>query len=348
VDILERTFKAINHEEIYPVPVVIWDLAPWMPSMFDFDIKKYYLDFDLKLHTQLKLQETFPDAMFFPGLHPDYGVIVQPTAFGGEIQWMEGDAPFVHPCLKTYKDIDSIKPVDPNNDGLMPVVLKEWKRLWENVDQEIVERYGYLDGHAVCLGPSETAGLMLGYDKLFTGYYEEPNRVNRLLSIVTEETIKWIKYQEAINGRLKRLFVIDHLSSQISPSHYAEFYHPYIKAIFEEFSYSEIRLWHNEGRSNHIYDKIQGMGCNIYNFGEDKVAEIKSAIGDQICLMGNINGVKIVREYSAEDVKKVALECIRDGSRNGGFLLSGAGGLSAGTTVDKVQAMIDASLSYVR
>jgi uroporphyrinogen decarboxylase len=346
VEILERTMKAINHEEVYPVPVVLWDLAPWMPSMFGYDVKKYYLDFDLKLHTQLKLQDTYPDAMFFPGLHPDYGIIVQPTAFGGKVQWMEGDAPYVHPSIHSYSEIDSIKPIDPRKDGLMPNVLKEWEMLWQRVDKKYIEQYGYLDGHAICLGPSEAAGLILGYDKLFNGYYEETNRIKNLLSIVTEETIKWIKYQEAVNGTLKRLFVIDHLSSQISPSHYTEFYHPYIKAIFDEFSGAEIRLWHNEGKSRHIYNHIPSIGCNVYNFGEDPVAEIKAAIGDKICLMGNINGVKMVRSYDIATVKEIALSCIKDGAKGGGFLLSGAGGLSVGTTTDMVQAMVDASFSY--
>jgi len=47
LNILERTLNAINHEEVYPVPVVLWDLAPWMPSMFNVNIKEYYQNFDL-------------------------------------------------------------------------------------------------------------------------------------------------------------------------------------------------------------------------------------------------------------------------------------------------------------
>lgn len=348
MDILERTLRAINHEEVYPVPVVLWDLAPWMPSMFNVNVKKYYQDFDLKLSTQLKLQETFPDILFFPGLHPDYGVTIEPTAFGGRIQWMENDAPFVHPCLDNLKDIDSIKPINPKDDGLMPTVLNEWKLLREKVDSKIIEKYGYIDGHALCMGPAETAGLMLGYDKMFIGYYEDPARINRLLSIVTEEIIKWVKYQEEINGRLTKLFVIDHLSAQISPDQYREFFHPYIKAIFNEFNYAKIRLWHNEGRSNHIYNELMNMGCNVYNFGDDDISEIKKAIGGKICLMGNINGVKLSRDMDVEDVRVLTTKCIEIGGKNGGYLLSGGGGLSAGTTVEKVQAMVDASNNYVK
>ena len=348
MNILERTLNAINHEEVYPVPVVLWDLAPWMPSMFNVNIKEYYQNFDLKLETQLRLQETFPDALFFPGLHPDYGVTIEPSAFGGKIQWMENDAPFVHPSIETIKDIDKVKPIDPLNDGLMPVVLKEWRLLWEKVDRKVIEKYGYLNGHALCMGPSESAGLMLGYDKMFMGYYEDPARINRLLSIVTEETIKWVKYQEQINGRLQKLFVIDHLSSQISPTHYKDFFHPYIKAIFDEFYYADVRLWHNEGRSQHVYNEIKNLGCNVYNFGADDLAEIKNVIGDKICLMGNINGVKLAREYSVNKVSEIALECVKIGGKNGGFLLSGGGGLAPGTTVEKVQAIIDTSNSYTK
>ncbi len=37
--VLERLEKALNFEDVYPVPVAFWNLAPWMPSMLGVDSK---------------------------------------------------------------------------------------------------------------------------------------------------------------------------------------------------------------------------------------------------------------------------------------------------------------------
>lgn len=342
--VLDRVMKAINHEEVYPVPVVIWDLAPWMPSMFNVNLKRYYHNIEEKLAVFTKLQKTFPEVLFFPGFHPDFGVIVQASAFGGKIQWLDNDAPYVYPSLEKIEDVNKIKRIDPQNDGLMPKVLREWDYLLKKVDSKIMDEYGYVRGHAVCMGPAETAALVLGYEKLFYAYYENPKLVHKLLDIITEETIRWIRAQEHVTGKLERLFVFDHLSTQLSPALYDEYFHPYTKAVFEEFKNVPIRLWHNEGRSSHVFDRIKDLGCNIYNFGEDSLAEIKKSIGEHICLMGNLNSVKLTQQ-SVEEIKNSVIECIKIGGKGGGYLISGGGGLSIGTTVEKLQAIVDASFS---
>jgi len=345
MNVLERVMKAINHEEVYPVPVVLWDLAPWMPKMFNVNINSYYHNTEKKLAVFTKLQETFPEVLLFPGFHPDFGVVIQASAFGGRIQWLEDDAPYVYPSLEKIEDVNKIKPINPQNDGLMPYVLREWEYMLKNVSPKIIEKYGYVRGHAVCMGPAETAGLVLGYEKLFYGYFENPSLVHKLLDIITDETIKWIKAQEKVTGKLERLFLYDHLSTQLSPSLYDEYFHPYVKAVFDEFKYVPIRLWHNEGRSSHVYNRIRDLGCNVYNFGADCLAEIKEAVGDCICLMGNLNSVKLTQQ-SPEEIKNDVINCIKIGAKGGGYLISGTGGLSAGTTVEKVQAIVDASNSY--
>lgn len=345
-DVVERVMKAVNFNEVQPVPVALWDFAPWMPSMLGINATDYYRDVETKLKVQTEIQRLFPETILFPGLFPDYGVIIEAVSLGCEFKWLEDDAPFAMPCLHSAEDIKKLRPADPDKDGLMPVVLNEYKYMWKNADKRLIDEYGYLDGVAVAMGPAETAGLLRGYDGLFYDMFDNPELVHKMLEIVTESIMIWIRAQEKVNGKLKRLFIVDHLSTQLSPKHYEEFFHPYLKQIFTEFKDVEIRLWHNEGRSAHIFSRIPDLGCNIYQFGEDKVEDIKAAIGDRICLMGNLHSVKEVRNASEDEVYKTSLERLRAGAPGGGFLLSGAGGLAPGTSVEKVRAMIRATVDY--
>ena len=346
MNLLDRLNKAVNHEEVYPVPVALWDVAPWMPSMMGVNCKEYYQDPDIKLDVLTKLQETFPEAILFPGIFPDYGVVVEASAFGADIQWMEDDAPYAHGCLHEINDVLKLKQIDPSTDGLMPKVLEEWTYLRKNAQPNLIKDYGYFEGHAFTIGPIETAAMLRGYDKFFIDFFINTEMVHRLLDIVTEGIITWIKAQEKVNGQLNRLFIVDHVGTQLSPSHFDEFFKPYLKRIFQEFSYPQYRLWYNEGRSSHVYNKLPDMGFNIYNFGADPVADIKKELGDKICLMGNLDPVKVVQKKTPIEIYNVATKALEQGAAGGGFLLSGGGGLAPGTTIENVRAIVDAADTF--
>ncbi|WP_062280049.1 uroporphyrinogen decarboxylase family protein [Neomoorella mulderi] len=345
-EVVKDVMKAVKHEKTLRVPVALWDLAPWMPSMAGVNCLDYYRNVDIKLQVQMKMQEYFPEAILFPGIHPDFGVIIEASAMGCPIQWLDDDAPFAHKCLEKPEDVLKLKVVDPQNDGLMPQVLKEYKYMRQACDKKLLTDYGYIEGHAFSMGPAEIAALMRGYDGLFYDFYDCPELVHKLLTILTESIIKWLRAQEKVNGQIKRLFIADHLSSELSPSLYKEYFFPYMKQIFTEFSYAEIRLWHNEGRSEHIFQFIPDMGCNIYQFGADPIEKIKASIGHKICLMGNLHSVKEIRNASKEEIKNYALDRLEIGAEGGGYILSGAGGLAPGTTKEKVRALIEATFIY--
>ncbi|WP_028309156.1 uroporphyrinogen decarboxylase family protein [Desulfitibacter alkalitolerans] len=348
MNVVDRLNKAMNFEETYPVPVALWDVAPWMPSMFGVNCKEYYLNPDIKLNILTKLQETFPEAILFPGIFPDYGVVVEASAYGSELLWLDDDAPYAHGCIHEIDDILKLKQINPNTDGLMPRVLEEWSYLRKNAKAFLSKDYGYFEGHAFIIGPVETAAMLRGYDKFFIDFFINTAMVHKLLDIVTEGLISWIKAQEKCNGKLSRLFVVDHVSTQLSPAHFDEFFMPYLKRIFQEFNYANLRLWHNEGRSNHVYDKLTQIGFNIYNFGADPVAQIKKAVGDKLCLMGNLDPVKVVQKKSYQEIYDCAVEAIKQGGNGGGFLLSGGGGLAPKTKVENVRAIIDAAQNFKR
>ncbi len=70
---------------------------------------EYYFDVDEKLRLQQKLQDLLPQALILPGIFSDLGVIVEVSAFGGQIIWFEQGAPFIGEAIHDLKEIDSLK-----------------------------------------------------------------------------------------------------------------------------------------------------------------------------------------------------------------------------------------------
>ena len=90
----------------------VWDYAPChFGALGTFpDMIRYYFDIDLKLDYQLKLvTELFPDALILPGVFPDLGVVVEVSAFGGQLLWFDNGAPYMHPPVENLNDIDNLK-----------------------------------------------------------------------------------------------------------------------------------------------------------------------------------------------------------------------------------------------
>lgn len=345
MEALVRDFlDAANHKQPARVPVVVWGpSAPFVTAFTGKKVKDYYLDPKVKLQSHLAFLQIFPEVIAVPGIYPDFGAVGLPSTMGCPVTWLDNDAPVAHPLLADIRDVLSLKLPDPAVDGCLAIELKQWEYFWEHADEKFVEKYGYLDGAAFVLGPVETAGLMRGYTDFFIDLHYNPELVHKLLDMNTEVAIKYLHACEKINGRMKRLAVADHVPAQISPEHFQEFWLPYMSRIFREFSYAEIRLWHNEGSSKHVFSSLKNLGANVWHFGEDSILDAKKSVGDFLCLMGNVHPVNELAYGSYESVYAEARKVIREGSHGGGLWLSSGGGLAPDTLKTNLQALIDAA-----
>lgn len=335
---MKKFVTAIRHEETREVPVALWAGGPFLSGLVNCTAIEYYKDSELKLKAQLFAQHEFPEAILIPGIWADFGQAVEPSSFGCDILWREDTGPYLKPAFQDIHKVLYLRGINPEKDGLMPRVLKEYNYFWKKLDSKYIEDYGYLNGVAFSMGPVETAALVIGYEKFLLDIYDHPSLIHKLLNIVTHSIILWLKAQEKINGKLKRLFIADHLSSQVSPAHFEEFYLPYLKAIFKEFS-EAIRLYHNEGDVLHVLDKIPELGMNIFQFGVD-IERAKRTIGDNVCLMGNLDPVNLLLKGRPNQIIQECERCIKLAAPGGGYILSAAGGLARGTPKENVKTMV--------
>ena len=227
----------------------------------------------------------------------------------------------------------------------MPEALAQYRYMWEHIEPRYVDEYGYLQGFALCLGPLELAASLRGYGSIMLDFYDQPEKLHRLLEITTEAAIKWLHAQEKVNGQARFIIMVDHLPGNISVPMAQEFAFPYFKQVFDEFP-SAIRLYHNEGQSKHYLEFIPKFAGQIFHCGNVDLEKAKNIIGDQVCLMGNLNANEILLTGSPEEVKKVCIEKLRIAAPGGGYLLCTGGAMAPGTPKENLWAMVQASLEY--
>ena len=335
--------KGLEHIEPDKVPVAIWNTrcnlvhSPRVKKLLD-----YYQNSDIKLFSQLFPLNYFEDCLILPGVWPDFGVVLEASAFGCPVIWNEFNPPHAKNFMKDIKETKKMKSINPNEDGLMPAALKEYSYMLKKLNKKYVKKNEYLDGCVQVSGPLEIATAILGHSIFFLALYSNPDLVHNFLELITDGIILYIKELEKIAGELKIISVIEHVPGMISAEHNKLFAIPYISRIFHEFSQA-IGLYHNEDNITHILSEIPKLGADIWHFGEVAPEIAKSTIGEKITLMGNVHPLRILLEGKPEDVTKACEENIKKLSKDGGYILCSGGGLSPGTSLENIGAMVSAA-----
>jgi uroporphyrinogen decarboxylase len=324
-----------------PLPA-IWDYAPCHASLVGGipDMHRYYFDTDLKLSLQLRLQERFPQALVLPGAWPDLGVVIEASAFGGRVTWFAESASYISPSAASVGFIDSLRVPTPGEDGLTALYMVQLKQMAEMLRS----RGRGLESMVMSMGPTEIAGLVLGYDTLYTAIYDEPQRLVRFMEIITGFIIRWLHVQERVVGPAELVIIADHVPHQVRPEQARDFVLPYMKAIYDEFPRS-IKLYHNEGLHSPAHIRlIHDFGFDLWHLGSDcyPLEYIFSVTDKSIIPFGGLNPHGALRKGSVEDVRAETRKCLQ--AARGRRLLLSSG---TGTTPDVIPANVEAMVTTV-
>lgn len=325
-------------------PIAIWALPPNTAGVVGGipDMITYYFDVEERLRQEIKLKELLPEAIVLPGFWPSLGVVVEASAFGGQVVWSRKAAPYIYPVFRDIRDIDTVKVPKPGEAGLTPLFLtqmeiirRKLKPIGQSVDRMIKS-----------MGPAEVTGLLLGYENFFLNLYQDTTRLKRLMEMVTEFIIAWLHIQLDFLGEAQLLQIADHVPSQVSPEHMETFILPYLKAIYSEFPHP-VKIYHNEGF--HTDRHIQGMlrfGADIWHFGSDMhaLADIYEKLGDAMVPFGGVNPLGPMRYGTPEEVR-AETRAVLTAAKGKRLLLSTGTGTSPEVTLENVRAMIDTVLA---
>ena len=129
----ERFKQAARMGEPEQVPVALIVDSPWLPGYARIDTRDYFLFPDKWLEINLGLLERFPEAIWIPGFWVEYGMAAEPSAFGVKPRFYSDQPPSIEPVVTEPEFWANLKPANPEQDGLMPLVL----RLYEVMEQRL-------------------------------------------------------------------------------------------------------------------------------------------------------------------------------------------------------------------
>lgn len=337
----ERFKQAARLEEPDQVPVGLIVDSSWLPGYAGIGTRDYFLFPDKWLEINLGLRDRFPEVVWLPGFWVEYGMAAEPSAFGVRIRFHPDHPPSIEPVVTDLSFWADAEPADPQEAGLMPLVL----RLYE-VMEERLQAEG-LGIKMVCArGPMVTAGWIVGLSNLLMGLIANPDQVTRFLDTITTTLIRWLHDQLDTLRQPEGIMLLDDIVGMISKQHYEELIHPHLRRIFDEFD-GLIRVYHNDTPCMHLVESLVEANFDVFNFSHEMdIGEVKAKMGHRVALMGNVPPLDVGVRESPEAVERWALECLDKAGPGGGMILSFGGGVSPGTPPENIDALVKAARDW--
>lgn len=128
-------------------------------------------------------------------LEPWYGIGVTASAFGGEYDWPEGQAPVMRPLYASLAELPATLTPRPSSESqVMRHVLEMIAYFLEETGGRLPMSWSDLQN------PINVATELVETSAFFAGFVEAPDEVRRLLHALTDEVIRFTQEQSALIG----------------------------------------------------------------------------------------------------------------------------------------------------
>jgi len=334
--------KAARMEKLDKVPMALIIDSPWIPGYLGISHMDYYLDPELWFQSNLKIHQEYPDIIFIPSWWMEYGMAAEPSALGTKIKFWQDNTPSEYHTLYHLEDIDNFPEYEVEFDAFMAMTLHRIKMQ----KQRILDN-GYILPIVTSRGPLCTAGFVRGTTEFMIDLVESPEYSHKLINLCTNLIIDWLKAQaKAMGNTVEGIFILDDIVGFINEEHYEEFAHPYLKKICDAFPKDWVKIYHNDADINACLEHLPDCGFNVLNWGKQTdIEEVKSRVGNRICLMGNVNPLEIGVRGTPDEVFDATIEVLEK-SGGEGVILSVGGGTSPGMPRENILAMQKALNEY--
>lgn len=323
------------------VPVALIVDSPWLPGWAGLDTRDYFLYPDKWLEVNKRLLDQFPGAVWIPGFWVEFGMAAEPSAFGAKIRFYSDQPPAIEPLHADISFWSQVRPVNPMEDGLMPLVL----RLYEQMDERLTAE-GTPIHMVAARGPLAVASWLVGITGLMEGLVIQPELTARLLETVTTSLIAWLEAQLDCLHHPEGILLLDDLVGMVSPRTYKAQVQPHLQRIFAAFE-GLIRIYHNDTPCPHLLEPLAEAGFDVFNFShKTDILDVKENMGHRAALMGNLAPLDLGVHGAPDEVYLAALDCLRKAPPGGGMILSFGGGVSPGTRPENITALLQAAADY--
>jgi uroporphyrinogen decarboxylase len=335
----ERIMAVLNGQKPDRIPVFPL-VREWCVRQAGFKAHDAILDADKYAYSQhLCVREFVYDMVRDLG-----GIHCESEAMGSKLKFPEDSFPsVVEFAIQDYKkNLPKLKIPDPNKDGRMPVVLEGIHRLRERCGREI-PILGYIQA------PFRHASMLRSPEKILIDVYKSPQSVKDLLELCVLTQITW--GTALIHAGADVLFISDPMSSSdmISPKIWMAFAQPYTTKVVSALKKLGAKIiMHICGDTTDRLESMAATGVDCLSLDSKvNMGEARKILGDNICLMGNLDPTHLLVFGTPESVERESLHLMASVTgMKGNYILSSGCTVPINAQPENIRAMVSATKKF--
>ncbi len=243
----------------------------------------------------------------------------------------------------TRETFHSLRMPNPKTDGRMPALLEAISRIKEHF------------GDTVCVtgrvtAPFSAVTLIYGMTETLFGLYDDPDLVRDTVKFMTEFECKFAQMQ--IEAGADALWVGDCNASGhlISVDNFNEFAADSVKTLAQTIRQAGGYSFYHASEHSIPHLKAQAeTGVSAISIGPGlDVGTAKEAVGDRVCLMGNVDPIVTLLEGDAAAVREASERIMKKGMQNGGYIFSSGEMIPRDVPEENMIAMVETGRKFGR
>jgi len=201
----------------------------------------------------------------------------------------------------------------------------------------------------------QDACKLYGLQNLILATHDDPEWVHHFLHVLLKRKLRFIG--ESLVGAKYDLIETGGgaaSSNCVSPKLHRTFCLPYDRELHKALNTIGMPIaYHTCGDMMPLLKMIVENGCDAFETlappglgGDARHAEIKQAIGDEICLIGGLNHHDVLEKGAPEEIRSEVFRLFRDMGQGGGYMISPCHHFFD-TPPENIQAYADAAAECV-
>ncbi|MEJ2426916.1 MAG: uroporphyrinogen decarboxylase family protein [Candidatus Thiodiazotropha sp.] len=307
---MERLLTAIAHREPDRVPLFLLTTLHGAREL-GVSIQDYFSRAEYVIEGQLRLLRKFRSDCLVPFFYSS----VEIEAFGGETIFIADGPPNAgEPIIRRSEEIDRLESPRVTEHPCLRRVLEAVRGLREKVG-DTVPILG------IVISPFSLPIMQMGFASYIELIYQQPERFARLMQVNQRFCIEWANAQLAAGAT-----VIGYADPMASTTNIPR--ELYLRTGYRLATETLSRIngptavHLASGRGLPIAEDLVTTGTLAIGVSAlENLADWKSAVGDRLTLIGNLNGIAM-RHWNSRQAEDQVKQAIAKAGRGGGFILA--------------------------
>ncbi|GAA0181451.1 hypothetical protein SH2C18_39830 [Clostridium sediminicola] len=313
---------------------------PFFQAVTGVKLDDFFHKPDIALQCQIEAFEKL-DGVGNPS--PDMGSVAVASGLGGIVKFDDNGFISVHPNprlaeVEDAEDLDWLEPGDPYGDNYMRQALEQIQYMVDHCPK------GYRVNPHPVQGSFTIAANIRGISDLCADTLVEPDLVNKILDVVVETQIRFLKAQEKILGSLHHILVGDDLSAFLGEPSYRGYILPRYEQMFKEFPNTQ-RWLHNDSTARHVAPAIGDSGMVAWQYHPDIFPhDALELTKGKVSLLGGLSPLDL-QKWTAHETYDKCIEVLKSFQGNNKCVLAAGGSINQ-VPIENLKAMFKAADDY--